>query len=174
MYSRQNVVLQSVVSITGLTVAGFSLFAIASNVLIAARLDLLMRASEEQIIRSIAFISLFTYIGYLGMIFATLFPRIRVTESGLDVKYTFYVRLIPWDEIKGITHAKWPNGATAIIISPNGNIFSAFFMYYPQRLHGLITRVFEPAIIVTNEMENREKLLSEIKFNTSQQNKQQL
>lgn len=168
MDSRQNGILQSIVSITGLTVAGFSLFAIASNVLIAIKLDLLMRATGEQIIRSIAFISLFAYIGYLGVIFATLFPEIRVTESGLEVKYTFYVRLISWDEIKGITHAKWPNGAKAIIISPNGNVFSAFFRYYPQRLHGLITRVFELAIIVTNEMDNKEEILSEIRFNTSQ------
>jgi len=171
MYSRQKGIFQSVFSLVDLTITGYSLIIVKSNLLIVIKNDLFFIMTGEQIFRSIAFMILFVYIGYLGMVITSLFPGIRVTESGLEVKYTFFVRIIPWDEIKGLVHAKWPNGSKSIIISPNGNIIAAFFMYYPQRLHGLITRVFEPAIIVTNEMENKEQILSEIRFIASQQNK---
>jgi hypothetical protein len=103
----------------------------------------------------------------MGIIFVNFFPDILITESGIKVKYPLCIMYFRWNEVQGIVNAAWPKGAKAIIISPKGNILENFFRLYPQRIHGLVARVHEPAVILSNETEKRTEILENIKHHTS-------
>lgn len=167
MFTQQKGCSQSIIYFVGLIVAGFFFIVIMSNLRYAIAQGLFIKATGEQLIRSIALLLLFAFIGSLGFILIGFFPAIRVDNSGIKAKYPLLVEQFKWEEIEGIERVHWPNGAIAVILSPKGNFIMNFFKFYPQHIHGLLVRVYEPVIILSTGIENRELILEKIKNHMS-------
>lgn len=97
-----------------------------------------------------------------GVIIMGLFPSIRITDTGIKVKGLLWVHRFDWNEVDEIVKLSIPSGAKGVILSPKGNLIKRLIINYPFYLHGVISGAFEPVVILSNGLENRDEIITEI------------
>lgn len=97
-----------------------------------------------------------------GTIIMGLFPSIRILRTGIKVKRLLWVQMFNWNEVEEIVKLSRPRGAKGIILSPKGPVLIKFIKNYPFYLYGVIAGVFEPVLILSNGLENRDEIITEV------------
>jgi hypothetical protein len=97
-----------------------------------------------------------------GTIIMGLFPSIRILRTGLKVKRLIWVQMFNWNEVGEIVNISRPRGAKGIILSPKGPALIKLLKNYPFYLYGVIAGVFEPVVILSNDLENRDEIITEV------------
>jgi hypothetical protein len=91
----------------------------------------------------------------IGILFAGLFPEIRIMDNGLKYRVIFFKGLITWNEIEEVI--LFPSGYAALIISRKG--FFLFNGLYFNKLYGHIIRHEQPVLFLSSRLENLKEVL---------------
>jgi hypothetical protein len=107
---------------------------------------------------------LFVAFVFAGFGIAGVFPSITVTEAALKVRYALLITSsIKWDQIQEVAEIGGRNQWSAIILArPRSSLLFPGRLYF-NYLYGFLIGRARPAILVSGGLENREKLVTEIR-----------
>lgn len=178
MIYRQKGFLPRLTFIIGLLVMGlFTLILIVFllNSLPVLLLEPLGPAAYLRVIMVSLFLIILAFQGYIVM---SIFPSIQITEAGLVYRSLFFTRRVPWEDMVSLLNARWPKEAKALVFFPQSdrNLLRYFvntsLRLYPNQIHGAISGVHEPTVILSKGLEQRDAVISAFQAHLQKQNRE--
>lgn len=125
---------------------------------------LIVQASEfaphEIVVRLVRVVGLGLPFLLVGMLFAGLFPEIRIVKDGIKYRFLTFVKgTIRWEEIEEVI--EFSSGYIALAISRKG--LYLLNGLYLNRLYGQIIRHEQPVLFLAPQTEDKQQVLAAIK-----------
>ncbi|HEX9017561.1 MAG TPA: PH domain-containing protein [Anaerolineaceae bacterium] len=118
-------------------------------------------------LRLLVFVVFYSILIFLSYIVFSLFPAVRLTQTGLEYRSLFITRRVHWAEMVDVQDARFPKGAKVLVFfrKPENalrTILDNAIRLYPNQTYGAIAGVHEPVIILSKGLEKRDMLLNDL------------